>query len=617
MNRPSFLSSIPLFLGLLLVYGGERLADAGTPRLVTTALGLGAVAAALGLRLMRVRGAKGDRRDVEKLMLWLCLAAAGALLVYFVQSDVPARLGWSTLAQKAPTLAGALAALYPALVASAVLPLLLAELSYAAMAKAPLVEAGRVRDAVLSGLGFASALVFAFSVMYVVTERDAKWDLSYFRTAKPGEATKKIVHALDEPVQVALFFPPANEVAEQVAWYLDDLAAESPKLEVKRFDQAMDPARAREFEVTSNGAVVVSRGARREKLLLGLDLEHSRSQLRNLDQEIQKRLLLVGRARKTVYLTGGHGERGEETTSATDQRSPISLLRGELKAQNYELRTLGVAEGLGSEVPKDAAAVLVFGPTSAFLPSEVEALKAYVGKGGRLFVALDPEAGLDFKELLGPLGLSFTPQILANDVAYARKSYQASDRTIIGTAQYSSHPSVTTNGRQGYPMYLMGAGHLDEVKHDADLSLDITVRAHPATWDDLNGNFNYDAPAETRKSWGLAAAVSKKPVGSTKPELEGRAIILADSDALGDEVLQSARGNAFFAIDALKWLLGDEAIAGTTNAEVDAPIQRSRKSDLFWFYSTIFLAPAAVVAAGYFASRRRKRAKPASKEASR
>ncbi|MHB8874201.1 MAG: Gldg family protein [Myxococcaceae bacterium] len=608
MGLPSFLTSLTLFAALVLVYGGERIADAGTPRLVTTALGLVLAAVAIGWRVVRWRAAQGERRAVERMLLVLMLAAAGALFLYFAQSDLPTRLGWRTLELAAPRLAGALAALYPALVAVAVLPLALAELSFAAMTLAPVVEAGRVRDAALSGLGLAGVLVFAFSAMFVVTSLDTKWDLSYFRTAKPGEATRKIVNALDEPVQVALFFPPANEVAEQVQAYLDDLTRESPKLEVKRFDQALDPAKARELEVTANGAVVVSRGVRKEKLLLGLELERSRSQLRNFDQEIQKRLLQVGRARKTIYLTGGHGERQEETTSPTDQRSSIGLLRGELKAQNYELRTLTIAEGLGAEVPRDAAAVLVLGPTSPFSPSEIDSLKAYTGRGGRLLVAFDPEASLDFKELMGALGLAFTPQILANDVAYARKSYQVSDRTIIGTAAYSSHPSVTTNGRQGYPMYLMGAGHLDETKHEAELSVDFTVRAHPATWNDLNGNFGFDGPAETRKAWGLAAAITRKPAGSAKPEEEGRAIVLADSDALADEVLQSARGNAFFAVDGLKWLLGDEAIAGNTNAEVDAPIQRSRKSDLFWFYSTIFLAPAAVVLAGYISSRRRARA---------
>ena len=45
---------------------------------------------------------------------------------------------------------------------------------------------------VWSGVGLAGALVFAFAMTYVASERDKKVDLSYFRTAKPGESTRKI-----------------------------------------------------------------------------------------------------------------------------------------------------------------------------------------------------------------------------------------------------------------------------------------------------------------------------------------------------------------------------------------------------------------------------------------
>src|SRR5207245_3786476 len=116
--------------------------------------------------------------------------------------------------------------------------------------------------------------------------------------------------------------------------------------------------------------------------------------------------------------------------------------------------------------------------------------------------------------------------------------------------------------RSNYALYMMGAGHLEEAKaHPAELSIDMSVRSHPSTWDDQNGNFQHDPPAETRKSWPLVAAITRRnPKGGAKPEDEGRAIVIADSDALADEVLGRAPGNGAFATDAVKWLLGDEAI---------------------------------------------------------
>ena len=84
--------------------------------------------------------------------------------------------------------------------------------------------------------------------------------------------------------------------------------------------------------------------------------------------------------------------------------------------------------------------------------------------------------------------------------------------------------------------------------------------------------------------------------------------VLADSDALSDEVIRAV-GNPVLALDVIHWLMGDEAFSGEASTEVDVPITHTRKQDVAWFYATIFLAPALVIAAGVAVTRgtRRKR----------
>lgn len=602
--------SILYAAGLVGVYLGERIVTPGRMRAVFTLGGLTLLIIALAVRALRVRSAEGDRRRIEMYLLGLGLIGLAGLVLYFAQSDLWSRLGWRTLSDVAPRLAVVLAALWPAVMVAGLIPLVLVELSYAAMALADQVEAARVRDAALSGLGLAAALVFAFAAVYVFSERDVRWDLSYFRTAKPGQATRRMAQALTEPVEVSLFFPPANDVRDEVTEYFRDLTRESKDLEVHYYDQAVDPAKARELGVSGNGAVVLSRGSRREQLVLGLDLERARSQLRTLDQDVQKRLLAIAKPRKVVYLTTGHGERTTDRTSATDQRSTILQLRELISSQNQEVRNLGAAEGLAGDVPGDAGAVLIIGPTSRFLPEELAALRRYFERGGRLGIALDPDPGLEFKELLAPLGLKFVPTPLANDQAYVRRNNQASDQGIILTGSFSSHPSVTTLSQFGgrAALILLHAGYLEERKErPPDLSIDVSVHAHPATWNDANKNFRFDPPAEARKPWILAAAVTKK---SGKPEDEGRAVVIGDSDAVSDLVLEVSRGNAFFVLDGIRWLLGDEALAGAVSSEADVPIEHTRKQDVVWFYSSIFLVPAIVLGTGLLITRRRRSSKP-------
>ena len=258
-----------------------------------------------------------------------------------------------------------------------------------------------MRDAVWSGVGLAGAVVFAFALCYVGAERDKKVDLSYFRTAKPGESTRKIVQTMDQPIQVSMFFPPANEVREEVAGYFDDLKKESKLLEVQSYDRDVDPAKAKDLGVTGNGIVVIARGGHREQL--SPSASSSRARARSCAtsiSDVQTRLLKVARPPRNVYFVSGHGERTFDPVGDTDKRATVRDMRELFQQQGYTVRQLGAAEGLASDVPRDAAMVVIVGPTKPLLPEEAASLQRYFDKGGRLFIALDPESG-DVHELLG------------------------------------------------------------------------------------------------------------------------------------------------------------------------------------------------------------------------
>ena len=138
------------------------------------------------LRWVSARRATGDRRQAERAILALTGVGVLALVLYFLQSDLPAALGGGPLVAESPKLSGVLAALWPLSMAASVVSLFLVELAYAQMARAPEIEVSRLREALWTGLGLTFALTVVFCACYVASERDVKWDLSYFRTAKPA-----------------------------------------------------------------------------------------------------------------------------------------------------------------------------------------------------------------------------------------------------------------------------------------------------------------------------------------------------------------------------------------------------------------------------------------------
>jgi hypothetical protein len=587
--------------GMVLVFVGERVIATGGSRGVATVAGLLCVLGAMAARLVRAREAAPDRQRVERTLLGLYAVGLVAVVLYFFQSDLPTLRGHHALERSWPKLANDLGTLWPAIWAAAAFPIAFVEMAYAQMAKAPRLEEGRVRDAMYSGFGMAAVLVFTFAAAYITSERNKKVDLAYFRTTRPGEVTRKIVRNLDQPVEAALFFPPANEVRDQVEDYFRDLGKESGQLKVTHYDFDLDPKKAREYGVSSNGIIVFVRGGRHEQLGVQLGMDAARATLRVLDKEVQQRLMSIVKPTRAVLLVQGHGERSWDVNPVdTDKRSGLKTFRDMLADQSYDVRTLSAAEGLMSDVPKDAAMVMILGPQKPFAPEELAALNRYIDRGGHLFIALDPENKIDMHEVLDRMQLTYKPVTLANDQVFARKPVHTdADRANLVTATYSSHPSVTTLVRFGAraPVILPGAGWIDP-KHDKapGVVIDMPIKAHHATFEDKNGNFNFD-PDERRMPY---------VVGATSTKKDARLFLLADSDSLSDDVIKYA-ANQVMAMDIVHWLMGDEAYSGPTTTEADVPITHTRKQDVVWFYGTIFVAPALVIAAGLVVTRRRRR----------
>lgn len=608
--KPSGLWSGVYGAGMALVFAGERIFATGKARAVCSILGLACVVVAIIARLVRGRGVAQDRRTVENGLLSMYALGLLAVALYFLQSDVPALRGGKSLSTTSPKLATALAALWPVLWIASAFAVVSMELAYATMARAPRLELGRVRSAQLSGLGLAFALTFGFALAYIAAERDKKVDLAYFRTTRPGESTRKIVRALDKPITVAMFFPSANEVREEVDNYFRDLSKESPLLKLERYDYDIDPKKATEYGVSANGIVVVAREGRKEQLGLQLQLENARSSLRNLDREVQQRLLTVVKPNRVTLLTQGHGERSMNPANATDRRAGIRDLREALLDQGHDVRDLGPAEGLATDVPKDATLVMVLGPTKPFSAEEIGSLQRYMARGGRLYLALDPDGGVSMEEILGPLGVRLTMKPLANDQLYARRAHQDSDRQNLISGMFSSHASVSTLSRLSMraPVLLPGAtaveGPRDRTQRQ-DVVIDYPVHGHFATFEDANGNFTADEK-EDRKAWELAAAITVP--AKDKDKVEQRIFLVGDSDFLSDGVIRFA-GNGLLVLDPVRWLLGEESFSGQISTETDVPITHTRKQDVAWFYTSIFAVPAVVLGTGLTLTRRRRRAR--------
>ena len=600
--------TVALFMaGLVFFFVGERLlVDFGLLRAGAGVVGGAAMAVAIVVRLMEWRSVPSDlRRSVGVVALLMIGSAAAMSLHWLAAAPVVDALG--LVDEAAHRFEVVVNVLWPIALCATAVPLVFVEVALLSAAAAPVLEVGRVRRSLEAGLILALVASLLFVVNFLAHEHNIREDLSYAKTTEPSTATLLLVESLAEPLRIVLFFSSTDEVKEEVEPYFEALAATSETVTLEVFDHDAEPALAKELKARKNGFVVLAHGTNTESYDIGTDEDKAKNKLKKLDKEIHKRLIKVAKPELVAYLTTGHGER-DWTSSKDEERAGLSALRTLLRLFNYKVERLGLVEGLATEVPEDASVVIIAGPTAEFADAEIASLKAYLDRGGDLMVFLDPEEEVTFAPLLSELGIEFHRQVLTHDQAYLPNSREKSDRQLLITNRYSSHPSVKPMQKNAsrFPTVVARAGYLEASAAAADGKPEVILKSVPKTWADVDGDFEFDAGSEKRKVYNLGMAVERSvAVEEGEEPLSSRTMVLADADMVSDAALPN-EGNQNLVAMGLKWLIGEEALAGELTSEEDQRIQHTRKKDLWWFYSTTFAIPLMVLGVGVLVTMRRR-----------
>jgi hypothetical protein len=598
------------FSGMALLWMGQRALDGGTWSQVFSVVGIASALIADLALFGQSRASRGAERSFRARMAGLGLVGLIALVLWALQSEHAREF----LPGDGEGLEVALSVLWPLVWLAGALPLLFMELSFVSMSR-DAVEGWRLGASGRSAFVLVLVLGTLGFLNYIASELDWKRDWSYLRTTRPSESTLQAVENLNERLDIVLFYPPANEVAEVLLLYFEQLAAFSDRIRVRVVEHALEPTLSERYQVSGDGTVIFGLGSTKETLRLGLELGSAKSRLRSLDGDVQLALLELTREERVAYVTSGHGESNFVPSDEDRQagRAGLREVRNVLERLNYRVERLGLLQGLGSEIPRDASIVLVVGPREAFLASELASLHTYLERGGRLLVCVDPEDAAKLQPLLALTGVSMSTGLLANDRYYIPDRNNESDHFFLFTNRFSRHASVSTLRRYSdqFAVILPRVGQLEEVAEGNGARVSFVIRSLPDTWLEVERNGHFDEETETRAIRDLAAAVEAGGVKDSAFDEEPsaapdgwRAVVFADADWLTDGYVRHP-GNAQAFFDVVSWLQGDKG--ARVEVEQDVPLVHTREQDVSWFYGTIFAPPLFVVGAGLWWLRRRRR----------
>ena len=240
------------------------------------------------------------------------------------------------------------------------------------------------RQAKLGALSIGSVLLVVAiiaAINYIASRQNERWDLTANRVFSLSDQTRRVLESLDAPIDVKVFA--RSDDFGRFRDRLTEYENAADRMTVEYVDVDQKPTLANQYQIQSYGTVVFEYKGRTERVVGDGEQE--------LTNALKK---VVEGAEKKVYFVEGHGEKDP---ASADQRAGYSAAKAALESDNFAVETLPLVQR--GQVPDDATVVVLAGPKTDYLQPELDALAAYLARGGKLLVLLDPPDRADAPEL--------------------------------------------------------------------------------------------------------------------------------------------------------------------------------------------------------------------------
>ena len=470
------------------------------------------------------------------------------------------------------------------------------------------------------------------AVNYVLSRQNKRWDLTAARQYSLSDQTKRILEGLEAPINVLVFaregeFPRYRDRLQEYEYTSDQVS-------VEYIDVDRQPLVARQYEVQSYGTVVFDYQDRIERVVSDTEQDLTNTLIKAVEGEERR-----------IYFLQGHGEKD----ILSSERDGYSAVADALALDNFGVESLVlVQEG---KVPEDAAALVIAGPTTDFLPAEIDELRTYLRAGGKTLFLLDPSATSDAPELSNLTELvrewgieignnvvvdaSGMGQLIGTDasvpVAAIYPPHAITDRFDLLTA-YPLARSVNpilggVDGRFALPFVetsprswaeadinelVTGEVEMDETEGDVPGPITIAAAVSapapepPASTSDEDSTSADADDAEPSESEGEEGAAEAEEDQDDEPTPETRVAVIGDSDFAANFGL-GIQGNRDLFLNTVSWLAQQENLIAIRPREPeDRRLTLTADQQSRTLLIALLMIPGAVLAIGVYTWWRRR-----------
>jgi ABC-type uncharacterized transport system involved in gliding motility auxiliary subunit len=373
----------------------------------------------------------------------------------------------------------------------------------------------------------------------------------------------------------------------------------SKKIKYEFIDPDKNPGLVKAYEITEDGTTVLEMGDKDGRITS------------SEEEDITNAIIKITREeKKTLYFLEGHGEQTVEETGD----SGYSILKGELEKLGYEIKSLALA--LTDNWPDDVSLLIVPGPEKDLLPNELETIRKYIEKGGRVFFMVDPQAAPNLKSFLAQFGILLHEDLVIDTVS----RLLGGDYFMPVVNEYESH-EITEKFR--YATFFPYARSVEAQEQKPEgVTVQILAKSSDNSWSERQldvREVTFDKDSDKAGPISLAAVITVEPKKEAPEETpkeqeeeaspeneeslpaknaEGRLAVFGDSDFVSNSYYHlSGNGNLF--LNTVNWLTEEgDLISIQPKTSSPRTIQLTPSQGRLIFFVSVIILPLLVLVTG-------------------
>jgi hypothetical protein len=439
---------------------------------------------------------------------------------------------------------------------------------------------GRIRIGLNVLVQIALILFLAAMANSFAFKHYKRWDFSRDQKYALSDKTKRFLNTLKGKLRITVFFSPSTPITGDVENLLTEYQyAGKGKIDVEHIDPERNLSRAKElfdkYKVVTDESLLVLDYDGRSKTVKASEMadvdqsgmalgEGPRVAAFKGEQAITSAMIdLVEGKKKTLGYVTGHKE-----PALSAPTSPVSLVKTFIENENIKFQELNLLDQ--PAIPADVNAVMIVGPQYDFSDREMQVLRDFWDKQGRILVFIDPAANTPrLRAFLDEVGVRVNDDRL---MVFVRTGIQELALTRDVQARFLGDSPVTKRLADVRTIFVGGTASLTldpNRGRAANIRLEPLIQAEKGYFaeTDYNSDNQVKLQADAQKAGDvpLTIAGSAEKGGSADARVQvnsSRLVAVSNATFVQDSAIMQDQAALDFVSGAVNWLLSREQMIG-------------------------------------------------------